>query len=101
MAAATEAYQYATQEITEAVDQLGRGTKEIEDIVTQLKANVELNFEGWVGGSKEEFNRVHQEATDHVVGIAQWLVEVRGLILQILEQVMEREGEQAVLIEQA
>ena len=96
-----QGFQYATQEIQEGIDQLAKGNDEIEQLIANLKTNVELNFEGWGGGSKEEFTRVHQEASSHVEAISKWLADSRANVLRILQFTVEEDGKGARLFDNA
>ncbi|MEU8526647.1 hypothetical protein AB0C77_13805 [Streptomyces sp. NPDC048629] len=97
MAAEPTYYTYATEEIQKGIVDLAIGTTEIEEIVANLKFNVELNFENWGGGSKEEFTRVHTETADHIFAIAGWLNETKANIEQMLRDAVAEDGENAQL----
>ncbi|KOG11606.1 MULTISPECIES: hypothetical protein [Streptomyces] len=82
-------YTYNTQAIYEGLKLLGAGTQEVETAVDQLRTNVELNFEGWAGASKAEFERVHLETTEHLKAVGQWLIEVTQNISTLVNGVEE------------
>ncbi|MFC8277579.1 hypothetical protein ACFUJR_34610 [Streptomyces sp. NPDC057271] len=82
-----ENYGYQINPIVDGLKILGAGTQEVETMVDQLKTNVELNFEGWAGASKTEFERVHQETAAHLKAIAQWLLERTQNIATLIEAV--------------
>ncbi|MFD3998601.1 WXG100 family type VII secretion target [Streptomyces sp. NPDC058548] len=96
-----QGFQYATQEIQEAIDQLAKGNDEVEEIVANLKSNVELNMEGWIGGSKDEFTRVHAETTSHVDTLSKWLADTRASVLKILQDAVDDDGKGASLFRNA
>ncbi|KOG11610.1 MULTISPECIES: hypothetical protein [Streptomyces] len=80
-----QAYAYAIEPILDGLDELGKVTDVVENSVATMKANVELNFDGWAGASKAEFTRVHQETAAHLVAISDWLLEMKqkvGVLVQ-------------------
>ncbi|MGW3687193.1 hypothetical protein [Streptomyces sp. NPDC005125] len=92
-------YTYAASEITAALAKLGQGTEEIRQIVVALKTNVDLNFEDWVGKSKEEFVRVHGEATTDIYHIGEWLKQTMGTVSEVLDSVLDDDEEYSSRLE--
>ena len=90
-----EGFKYAGEQIRIAIDQLRKGNDEITELVANLKSNVELNFEGWGGGSKEEFTRVHQETAAHITAIAGWLEQTRDQVQKILGNALQEDRKDA------
>ncbi|MFD3998602.1 WXG100 family type VII secretion target [Streptomyces sp. NPDC058548] len=88
-------FRYATEQMREAIDQLRKGNDDIEEIVKNLKSNVELNFEGWVGGSKDEFLRVHAQTTDHTADLAQWLSLNQTNVQRMIQDAVDDDSAQA------
>lgn len=95
-----ENYTYQIQPMVEGLKILGKCTQDVETVVDQLKTNVELNFEGWAGDSKAEFERVHLETTEHLKAIAQWLIDMTQNIGTLIDAVEEEDASSAQRLNQ-